>query len=263
MSTVIFFILLWLLLYTFLAVAVSGEPLWLEKTSGKMIGQTGRSPCHPCEAFHDLNTQIRDGRIDKTEATVRFRAVMAELQAYAGKAGMLDKTPGPCIFPLSGYSLSAIGGKRGSGYVAAGYDYFDGNAHGGHPAHDIFIRDKDQDSLDDVTAKAVSVVATEEGLVVSVENAWARNSLLRGGRYLWIFNPRHNSLTYYAHNETLLVRIGDWVKPGEPVATVGRTGYNACQKRSPTHLHLMHLKIENGLPQPENRFVELSTCIAQ
>lgn len=249
--------------YAFFAVAAWGELWGDEKTSEQMIGDTGDSPCHPCEAFHDLNTRIRDGRIEKNKAMVRFRAVMAEVKAYARKTGVMNETPDRCMFPLSGYSPLSIGGKNGSGYVAAGYDYFDGNTHGGHPAHDLFIRDRNQDSLDDVTGKQVFVVAMEDGLVVSVENTWLQNSRLRGGRYVWIYNPRHDCLTYYAHNETILVRIGDWVKPGEPLGTVGRTGYNAFQKMSPTHLHLMHLKIENGLPRPQNRFAELSTCLVR
>lgn len=219
--------------------------------------------CLPCEKFHELNSQIRDGRIDKKSAAARFRMVMAELAEYTAEINQKMQRPTRCVFPLTGYAPDAIGGKKGSGYVEAGYDYFDGNAHGGHPAHDLFMRDRNQDSLDDGTGNLVAVVAMEGGLIVSVENNWAQNSPLRGGRYLWIYNPWDSSLTYYAHNETILVRIGDWVKPGAPVATVGRTGHNALQKRSPTHLHLMHLKVEGGRPRPVNRFGELSACTLQ
>jgi len=35
------------------------------------------------------------------------------------------------------------------------------------------------------------------------------------------------------------------VQPGSAIAYVGRTGRNASQKRSPTHLHLMTLAIDN------------------
>jgi murein DD-endopeptidase MepM/ murein hydrolase activator NlpD len=217
--------------------------------------------CLPCEKFHELNTQIRDGLIDKKTAVARFRSVVRELEEYAAKICLSAPIPSRCVFPLQGYSPSAIGGKRGNGYVVGGYDYFAGNAHPGHPAHDIFIRDRNQDGLDDLTGKPVNVLATSGGLVVSVETKWNKNSTLRGGRYLWVYDPQEASLTYYAHNETIFVKVGDRVKPGDRIATVGRTGLNAYKRSSPTHLHWMYLDIRNGLPRPENRFDRLSTCI--
>jgi len=248
------------LISLFLATAASMDPPPVTQVPATLSGHLPESLCSSCEAFHNLNTQILNRRIDKNEAMVRFKTVMKDLKIFTEKANPLRTVSGRCVFPLRGYAPASIGGKNGSGYIALGYDYFDGNNHGGHPAHDLFIRDSNQDSRDDVTGEPVSVLAMENGLVISVENTWEKNSLLRGGRYLWIYNPRDNSLTYYAHNDTIVVRNGDWVKPGQPIATVGRTGYNASQMRSPTHLHLMHLKIENGLPRPENRFSKLSSC---
>ena len=245
----------------FLASTVSMDLPPGTQAPATLSGHLPGLPCRPCEVFHELNTQIRNGHIDKNEAEVRFKTVMGDLKIFTEKTDPLRVAPGRCVFPLKGSVPASIGGKNGSGYLALGYDYFDGNNHRGHPAHDLFIRDSNQNSRDDVTGEPVSVLAMEYGLVVSVENTWEKNSLLRGGRYLWIYNPRDDRLTYYAHNDAILVRIGDWVKPGQPVATVGRTGYNASRKRSPTHLHLMHLKIGNGLPRPENRFSELFTCV--
>ena len=219
--------------------------------------------CLPCEKFHEMNTQIRDGLIDKKTAVVRFRRVVRELDEYTAKIGLAADESSRCVFPMAGYTPSAIGGKRGNGYVSGGYDYFDGNAHTGHPAHDIFIRDRNQDALDDLTGKPVNVLAIKGGLVVSVESKWDKGSPLRGGRYLWVYDPREASLTYYAHNEDVFVKVGDRVKPGDWIATVGRTGLNAYQRRSPTHLHWMYLDIKDGLPRPQNNYDALSTCISE
>lgn len=219
--------------------------------------------CLPCEKFHELNTQIRDGLLDKKTAVARFRRVVRELALYADQTGLATPISSRCVFPLQGYALSTIGGKRGNGYVAGGYDYFAGNAHTGHPAHDIFIRDRNQDGLDDLTGKPVNVLATSGGLVVSVETQWDKNSPLRGGRYLWVYDPQAASLTYYAHNESIFVKVGDRVKPGDRIATVGRTGFNAYKRRSPTHLHWMDLSVEDGRPRPQNRYDMLSTCISE
>jgi murein DD-endopeptidase MepM/ murein hydrolase activator NlpD len=52
---------------------------------------------------------------------------------------------------------------------------------------------------------------------------------------------------------TTAVSVGNIVKPGDILGTVGRTGTHAYAKRSPTHLHVMYLKYrENGYPVPEN-----------
>jgi len=220
----------------------------------------GAMPCEACKKFDDLNTAIRDGRIDKTEAMARLKVILAELAEFAGESGLPAKSFSRCVFPLAGYDASAIGGDKGSGYVEGGYDYFDGNAHTGHPAHDLFIRDRNRDNLDDVTGKAVPVLAMDGGIVVAVETKWKKGSPLRGGRYIWIYNPAAVSLTYYAHNEAIFVGLGDVVNPGDKIATAGRTGLNADRKRSATHLHLMHLKIMEGLPHTQDRFGVFSTC---
>jgi peptidoglycan LD-endopeptidase LytH len=217
--------------------------------------------CLPCEKFHELNTQIRDGLIEKKTAATRFSRVVKELDEYAVKIGLSATVASRCTFPVSGYTLSAIGGKRGNGYVSGGYDYFDGNAHTGHPAQDIFIRDRNHDALDDLTGKPVNVLAINGGLVVSVETKWAKGSPLRGGRYIWVYNPQEASLNYYAHNEAVFVKVGDIVKPGDPIATVGRTGLNAYKRSSPTHLHWMYLEIKDGLPRPHNKYAALSSCV--
>lgn len=212
---------------------------------------------NPCFAANDLNTRIRDGKITKAEAQAEIKRLFPLIASYYQENGGKPAT-GKWTFPLKGYTASAIGGTNGSGYIAQGYDYFQGNKHGGHPAHDLFIRDKDQDGLDDKSGSPVEVLSVTNGIVVAAEPEWEAESTLRGGKYLWILSPDTKRLCYYAHNAQLLVNVGDIVQQGQAIAYVGRTGLNAYKQRSPTHLHFSMLEIgENGNVQSQNPYTQL------
>ena len=147
-------------------------------------------------------------------------------------------------FPLQGYTVKDVGGKNGEGYKPEGYRFLDGNKHRGHPAQDIFVRDRDQDGIDDLRAKPVEVLALAEGIVLSTFSDWKKTDPsreLRGGNYVWIYHPALKAFSYSAHLEKVFVRPGDRVQGGIGIATLGRTGKNASLSRSPTHLHLMIL----------------------
>jgi len=161
-------------------------------------------------------------------------------------------------FPLRGYGPTAIGGKDGSGYQPKGYDFFDGNRHKGHPAHDIFIRDKNQDSLDDGTGKPVEAISVCSGMVVSVNLNWEPSSPIRGGNYTWIYDPIKSRYYYYAHLNEIFVKVGDIVSRDDKLGTVGRTGVKAYPKRSPTHLHFQVLQSVDGYPRPINPYMDLT-----
>lgn len=97
------------------------------------------------------------------------------------------------------------------------------------------------------------------GLVLSIETNWYSTSTARGGNLIWIYDPLLNGLFYYAHNSSIFVSAGQWVNSGEKIAEVGRTGFNANKARSPTHLHLMFLKIQpSGQPIPLNPYTWLT-----
>jgi peptidoglycan LD-endopeptidase LytH len=108
--------------------------------------------------------------------------------------------------------------------------------------------------LDDNTGQPVEVLSVAEGVVIATEIEWQANSPLRGGLYSWIYNARLAALFYYAHQQKLGVKVGDWVNRGQKIGEVGRSGRNAFKKRSPTHLHFMQMKIENKLPIPQNPY---------
>jgi len=171
-----------------------------------------------------------------------------DFYAHGGK----DTPAGAQRFPVQAYGAESIGGTNGSGYNANGYDWFDGYTSKGHPGHDIFIHDRDQDSLDDRTGQPVNVLSISNGIVVAYSADWNADSHLRGGRYVYIYSPADGGLFYYAHARSVLVRPGDVVTAGQPIATVGRSGRNAVAPRSPTHLHVMFLSVDAAAMAPRD-----------
>jgi len=205
-----------------------------------------------CNNINNLNTAILNGSIKRRDAAAQFKPLIEQLK----KTG--DKTPSSgWIFPLKGYKSSAIGGTNGNGYSDKGYNFLDGNKHAAHPAHDIFINDRNQDCLDDRTHQPVDVLVVEDGIVIACTNEWEPASSLRGGKFIWIYHPAQNIFTYYAHNQAIFVKPGDEVKQGQKIAEVGRTGYNAYKKRSPTHLHFSAFHLVDDLPVPYNPYLQL------
>ena len=202
--------------------------------------------CPACCQFNRLNTEMRDARTNRANAQARFRALISLIRENYYARGGVDWTKDEWVFPLDGYGPKAIGGRNGSGYRSKGHDYFDGNNHRSHPAHDIFINDKNRDCLDDRTGKPVMVRSMTNGIIIAEETEWDPTSYLRGGRYIWIYDPSIDGLVYYAHNATVLVAVGDIVNPEDAIATVGRTGLNAFRRRSQTHLHLSYLEVRDG-----------------
>jgi murein DD-endopeptidase MepM/ murein hydrolase activator NlpD len=209
-----------------------------------------------CARFDELNTRIRDRRIGRGAARSEISRALSEVRDAYYRAGGRDYPRAEWVFPLAGYDSRAISGGRRHGYIASGYDFFSGNRHGGHPSFDIFIRDRNRDSLDDRSGRPVKVLSMTGGVVVALENAWEPGSRLRGGKYLWIYDPASDLLVYYAHNGDLSVKLGDLIAPGDVLASVGRSGYNAAKRRSPTHLHLTALKAGDGM-LPVNVYREL------
>lgn len=197
--------------------------------------------------WQDFERKVRDGALSCHEGE----------KLIAEWADRLEKEFSPAqfkknaFFPLMGYSLRDVGGKNGDGYKPEGYRFLDGNRHRGHPAQDIFIKDRDQNGIDDLTAKPVAVLALAEGMVLSTFSGWKeadQSREIRGGNYVWIYHPALKAFSYYAHLGNVFVRPGDRAQGGRKIATIGRTGKNASIPRSPTHLHLMILSSTNMKP---------------
>ena len=203
-----------------------------------------------CIKINGLNTRVLNGSIKRTEAAKEFKQLIGEIKGIMP----INDT---WIFPLQGYKTSAIGGINGNGYSDEGYNYLDGNKHTAHPAHDIFINDKNQDALDDKTGKPVSVLAVDDGVIIACNNEWEPTSAMRGGKFIWVYHIPTGTISYYAHNQAIFVQPGDAVKRGQKIAEVGRTGFSAYKKRSPTHLHFSAFKLKDGFPVPYNPYQKL------
>ncbi len=222
--------------------------------------------------FNNFNTAVLNGKIKKDFAQKAIKALVAKIEQWLFVRSQIDQLNDSWIFPLKGYNYHAIGGN-GDGYSDNGYRYLDGNKHTAHPAHDIFINDKNQDCIDDQSHKPVDVLAIDHGIVIACSDTWDANSDLRGGKYIWIYHfvfghhkigskvkndwSTRGVITYYAHNSKIFVHPGQEVKPGQKIAEVGRTGYNAYKKRSPTHLHFSAFRLVDNIPVPFNPYQQL------
>lgn len=225
----------------------------------ELLEQTSRQETHSsaCYQFNQLNSKIRDGNVKRSVAQSEMVRLLSQVRDEYYRSGGVNYGISDWVFPLSGYDQRAIGRGRQHGFVSRGYDYFRGNRHGAHPSYDIFIHDRNQDSLDDRSGKTVNVLSLTGGIVVAIEKEWEPGSRLLGGKYLWMYDPANELLVYYAHNGTLAVGLGDVVRPGDVVASVGRSGWNAAKRRSPTHLHLTVLRVENGKVTPMKAYQAL------
>lgn len=208
-----------------------------------------------CNTFRQIQIDIRDYVITPDSAKTAFQAVIRDLRLAYDRDSCLAVDSSYFVFPVQGYFPRESIGGRGRGYRPNGLDLFDMNAKGSHPAHDIFIRDRNQDNLDDRTWEPVNVLAFTAGLVLATETSWKYDSELRGGNWIWIYDPCLDMLFFYAHNNIVSVKAGQWVNAGDKIAEMGRSGFNAYKQRSPTHLHLMSLKLtEQALPEPYNTY---------
>ncbi len=215
------------------------------------------SAVNPCEEFVLLQQNIRAEAIAKDSAIAAFKAIIPKLDAYFAQSHRGVSKRSEWRFPIEGYSPQAVGGN-GKGYRAYGFDFFAKTRHNPHPAHDIFILDDNQDELDDRTEEPVRVLSISSGVVIEMKNEWSDTSRLRGGKYVWIYDPDSKRIFYYAHLRSVFVNLGDCVVSGTPIGEVGRTGFHAFKRRSPTHLHFMTLQIgKDGLPKPINPYKEM------
>jgi peptidoglycan LD-endopeptidase LytH len=228
-----------------------GKLMALELSIGEYISHrvTSEAPGPEGGASGKCRYDYRVG-FDST-AGVRYRPPRPCLWQESGASSRLARGQEDRLcFPLKGYTFHSIGGKKGNGYQIQGYDFFDGNQHKGHPGHDIFIQDRNQDGVDDRTGNPVDVLSAHSGIVVSVNDEWEPSSPVRGGNYVWIYHPIKGRYFYYAHLREIAVSVGQVVSRGDRLGMVGRSGLNAYPKRSPTHLHFsVHHSID-GIPRP-------------
>ncbi len=204
--------------------------------------------------FQQIQIDIREGTISPDSAARAFQVTMRNLQGVLPLMDSCrDDGPAKFVYPLRGYLPKYSIGGNGRGFREKGFDLFDAEVRGSHPAHDLFIRDGNQDNLDDRMCQPVDLLSFSQGVIVATDTTWQPESELRGGNFIWVYDPCLNGLFYYAHNSRVVVQPGQWVQPGQKLGEVGRTGLNAYKERSPTHVHMMFLRLDSAyLPKPEN-----------
>jgi len=213
------------------------------------------------ERWYLIMKSVRDAQIPRQDAIDSMYNFTNNLWDFMEKNLKLKKikkySDKEWVFPVKGYSPTAIGGFGGSGYISAGFDFFDKNS-GGHPAHDIFIDDGNQDSYDDNTVEPVEILSMSGGIVVETRKNWDNTMTdIKGGNIVYVYDNFTNGFFYYAHMKEVYVNVGDFVQPGTSLGIMGRTGKNASQTRSPTHLHIMYVRSQDGNLKPENIYGDL------
>ncbi len=104
------------------------------------------------------------------------------------------------------------------------------------------------DGLDIAAQEGTPVLAAQSGRVV-----YAGHDLASYGNLLLVAHPQ-GFMTVYAHNDALLVRVGQSVWRGQPIATVGHTGDVAEP--------VLHFQLRAGIqPLDPSLFLEPSDTI--
>lgn len=212
---------------------------------------------NPAQRWNEIVDKVRNVKYTKQQAIDSLRNFFDELNDFIRKnyPQVFDRSS--WVFPVKGYNASAIGGTNGSGYIVGDFDFFVPNS-GVHPAHDIFISDKNQDNIDDKTGKPVEILSMSGGIVIEIRTNWTPEMMdIKGGNIVYVYDNFSDGLFYYAHLDKVFVKVGDFVEPGKVLGTMGRTGKNAYPSRSPTHLHIMYLKNIEGNLIPDNIYKDL------
>ena len=197
--------------------------------------------------WQNVDTLIRDRKIDKDAAIDSLKFFSDFLTSLYSKNNASIKYT--FVFPMVDYTEVKYR-TNGNDYIDEGFDYFQGGEYTGHPAHDIFVLDKDSNGVDDSTNRKVTVVSSVNGYVISIYQNWKKGDYMRSGNYVKVFDPVSDGIYYYSHLDSIFVRTGMFVMAGQPLAYVGRTGRKAIKGK--THLHTAYYKINNGYPEPVN-----------
>lgn len=209
-----------------------------------------------CIKWDKLDKQIINQTIDVDDAIELMEQYEPLIKSYFKNNNGVNVSRENWVFPLNNLT-SFYFRDNGNDYRVTGYDYFQGSNTKGHPAHDIMILDKNKDLLEDSTLKPVDIVSMSGGVVVATDTTWAIGSLLRGGKYVKIFDVTNSGIFYYSHLSQVNVKPGDVVNAGDKIGEVGRTGRKAILPEGKTHVHVAYLKSEDGYPVPEDIIKDL------
>lgn len=212
--------------------------------------------------WNQLEKQVRDGKVDPLIAQAQIMQIHQGLMGYCTNHYFFrnDQKKGEFIFPVKNHTHEDIGGLNGNGYFGAKYfDFYDNKKRFSHTAHDIFVYDNNFDGKCDFVGDYVDVLSATSGIVVSINVGWTpAQTNLRGGNYVWVFDPAKQEYLYYAHLQDVKVCVGQLVTAGQVLGNIGRTGLNAYKRRSITHLHFSVVQYAEARMRPRNPFEQLN-----
>ena len=112
------------------------------------------------QQFQQIQIDIREGTISPDSAARAFQATMRTIQSVKPLMDSCrDDGTAKFVYPLRGYLPKYSIGGNGRGFRDKGFNLFDVDARGSHPAHDLFIRDGNQDNLDDRMCQPVDLLS--------------------------------------------------------------------------------------------------------
>lgn len=187
---------------------------------------------------------------DIDEAVDEMNHLNSQLKKLYYRSGGIGVNRNDWVFPLKNWT-SISHRQNGDDYIDEKFDYFQGSNTIGHPAHDIMILDENKDLFDDSTGMPVDIISMSSGIVVATDTTWKIGSLLRGGKYVKIYDVANNKMFYYSHLSTVDVKPGDIINAGDKIGEVGRTGRKTILPEGKTHLHVALLYFDDGYPVPE------------
>lgn len=197
--------------------------------------------------WNNVDTLIRDRKIPKDDAIDSLSNLVTLTIEYC-KNQQLSFTPrNEWVYPMAMFTKISYR-DNGKDFRTDYFDYFEGAEFYGHPAHDVFILDKDSNSIEDSTGKYVYAVAMASGVIITAYDRWRIGDKMRAGNYVNLFDPQGEGVFYYSHLDSVFVKSGDIVRAGEVIGYVGRTGRKAVFGK--THIHISYYKITNGYPEP-------------
>ena len=197
-----------------------------------------------CRLYTGIRDHIRNGTQPTNELRNRLeKSIQAFHEYYTSHQDTIFQTK-DWVFPLYQHDISSIGKGRNNGFRLPdwGGGYFDPDCEPRHPAFDLFIVDRNKDGREDATKQLIRTRSMSGGVVIDSKSNWTKGDQGKGGNYVWIYDPVTKGLFYYAHHTTIEVETGDIIRPGQFLGTVGRTGLNAQNSRSDTHLHMAYYR---------------------
>ncbi len=202
------------------------------------------------ERWHKTDQLIRDRKINENDAMDSIKMYVKFGKAEFKTYGIAGTKRSDWVFPMSDFTWYSYR-SDGKDYKDEFFSYFQGGEFKGHPAHDIFIIDKDTNSFEDSTGRQVPAISMVNGIVISTYSTWFRADYLRSGNYIKLFDPESEAIFYYSHLDSVFVKPGQFIKAGDKIGYIGRTGRKAIKGK--THIHIAYYKIdEDGDPVPED-----------